>query len=281
MNIASALEQAAEVLSEAGIPDARRESASLLSYTIKKDRTFLIAHPEHELSGAECDEYESYINRRAQHEPYQYIVGRQEFFGLDFEVTSDVLVPRPETEILVDKAIDILKYGQDPTFCEIGVGSGCISVSILHSMAHATAIAVDVSESAVAIARRNAERHCVTDRLSLQVADVFDGVAGKFDLIVSNPPYVPTRQIETLQPEVRGFEPLVALAGGTDGLDIVTHIVSGSPRHLTSHGVLLIEIGFDQSERVRQLFDGTIWEAPEFLADLQGIPRIVAAKLLK
>jgi release factor glutamine methyltransferase len=281
MNIASALEQAAEVLSEAGVADARREAASLLAFAINKDRTFLIAHPEQELSPATRAVYLSYINRRSQHEPYQYIVGRQEFFGLDFGVTSDVLVPRPETEVLVERAIDILKDLPDPTFCEIGVGSGCISVSILHSVPRATATAVDVSNRAIAIAHRNAEQNGVAERLSLQMADIFSEVAGRFDLVVSNPPYVPTRQIETLQAEVRWFEPLAALAGGADGLDIIKRIVEQSPRHLTSHGVLLIEIGFDQSEQVRQLFDGSVWEAPEFIADLQGIPRIVAAKLLK
>jgi release factor glutamine methyltransferase len=281
MNIASALNQAAEVFSESGVADARREASSLLAFAINKDRTFLIAHPEHELSTSEFSVYLSYINRRAQHEPYQYIVGRQEFFGLNFEVTSDVLVPRPETEILVEKAIDILKDRPDPRFCEIGVGSGCISVSILYSVQRSTATAVDVSDRANAIARRNAEQNGVANRLSLQMGDIFSDVAGRFDLVVSNPPYVPTCQIETLQAEVRMFEPLAALAGGTDGLNIIKRIVKQSPGHLTSRGVLLMEIGFDQSERVRQLFDGSIWEAPEFLADLQGIPRIVVAKLLK
>jgi release factor glutamine methyltransferase len=281
MNIASALEQAAEVLAEAGVADARREAASLLAFAINKDRTFLIAHPEQDLSAATLAAYKSFINRRSQHEPYQYIVGRQEFFGLDFEVTSDVLVPRPETEILVEKAIDILKDLPDPSFCEIGVGSGCISVSILHSVNVATATAVDVSDRAIAIARHNAEQNGVANRLSLQMADIFSEVAGRFDLVVSNPPYVPTRQIETLQAEVRRFEPLTALEGGADGLDIIKRIVKQSPGHLISHGVLLMEIGFDQSERVRQLFDGSVWETPEFIDDLQGIPRIVAAKLLK
>lgn len=281
MNISQILLEAGSLLGDSGIPDTRREASSLLVHTLGREPIFLIAHPEYELTDAEEKTFRDLLKRRAWREPFHYIVGHKEFFGLDFEVSSDVLIPRPETEILVEEAIKVLRERDKPSFCEIGVGSGCISVSILHNVENATSVSVDISEKALAIARRNALTHAVADRLTLHPSHVFDGVTGKFDLIVSNPPYIPNVDIPNLQPEVRDYEPHPALAGGRDGLDIIRPIVLESPEHLTRGGVLLVEIGFGHSDRVRELFGLSIWRLPEFLPDLQGIPRIVKAHALK
>ncbi|HEY2866557.1 MAG TPA: peptide chain release factor N(5)-glutamine methyltransferase, partial [Pyrinomonadaceae bacterium] len=230
------------------------------------------------LTDREFDTFSALIERRSQREPYQYIVGRQEFYGLEFEVTPDVLIPRPETEILVEAAIKHLSKIEDPHFCEIGIGSGCISVAILHSLPTAIAVAGDISKSAIAVTGRNAARHGVATRLALIESNVFTNLPEQpFDAIISNPPYVPSRDVESLQAEVRDFEPLTSLTDGGDGLSIVRCIVVGAPSRLRKGGRLFMEIGFDQSPAVEAIFDRGVWSQVDFLTDLQGFPRIVAA----
>jgi release factor glutamine methyltransferase len=192
-------------------------------------------------------------------------------------ITPDVLIPRPETEILVEEAVRLLRLAETSRFAEAGAGSGCISVSILHSVPNASATATDISAAALAVARENARRHSVAARLEFLETDLLNGITGPFDLIVSNPPYIPNAQIAGLEPEVREHEPRLALSGGDDGLDIVRRLIDGSPRLLRPGGSLLIEIGFDQSEQVRSLFASDKWHGVEFLPDLQGIPRIAKA----
>jgi release factor glutamine methyltransferase len=201
MKIAAAIANAASTLADAGIAEPRREASGLMAFVLKEDAAFLIAHSDDSLAAPYKMMFEACIRRRAQHEPFQYITGKQEFWRLEFDVTPDVLIPRPETEMMVEKAIEILSGLDEPSFCEIGVGSGCICVAILHSVERATATGVDVSEKALAVAGRNAQRHRVADRLKMIKGDVFDGVAGPFDMIVSNPPYVPAVQLESLQAE--------------------------------------------------------------------------------
>jgi len=279
MNIAQALDRAAEMLDAAAIQEPRREALSLLELAVRRDRTFIFAHPEHQLTETEQDAFSALLNRRAKREPLQYIRGHQEFYGLDFIVTPDVLIPRPETEILVENAVKDLRSKNNATFCEVGIGSGCISVSILHELHNATAIGLDVSEKALEIANKNADKHGVTDRLTLLKSDVFDALPDqRFDMIVSNPPYVPRSDLESLQPEVRDFEPHVALTDGADGLSIIERIVRGTPRFLHPGGSLLMEIGFAQVVSVKHLFDRQIWQHLEFIDDLQSIPRIVYAR---
>ncbi|HKP69056.1 MAG TPA: peptide chain release factor N(5)-glutamine methyltransferase, partial [Pyrinomonadaceae bacterium] len=252
----------------------------LLARALQKDKTFLYAHPEASLSDDEKALFESHLSRRAAREPFQYITGVQEFYGLEFEVTPDVLIPRPETEMVVEEALAILKDEETPSFCEIGVGSGCISVSILHGLPRARAVSVDVSSAAIAVARRNAKRHGVGERLELIESDVFERLSNKtFRVIVSNPPYVPVSDFAGLQPEVRDFEPHNALTDGSDGLSIIRRIIDDSPRFLGPRGRLLMEIGFDQSEKVATMFDLAIWSTPDLVPDLQGIPRLVSARL--
>lgn len=279
-NISEILKTAAEVLHLNGIAEPRREANSLLGFALQKDKTFLIAHSEYKLSPAEEKQFQNFLRRRAKREPFQYITGKQEFYGLDFEVTKDVLIPRPETELIVESAIEVLP--ENAKFCEVGIGSGCISVSILHKVKTASAIGLDISEKALHIAEKNAETHNVFDRLELKISDVFDILSDeKFDLIVSNPPYISSEDIKNLQTEVRDFEPLSALTDGKDGFSIIKKIIEDAPNFLKPHGFLLMEIGFNQSDKVKQMFSSKIWQSVEVLPDLQNIPRTVKAQIVK
>lgn len=276
MNVEVTLKNAAEILQRAGVADPRREAASLLAFTLDKPNTFLIAHPEYDLTDEESKRFDGYIARREKREPFQYITGRQEFYGLEFEVTPDVLIPRPETEILVEEAIKELNRLNKPNelrFIEIGVGSGCISVSILKNVPTATAVATDISAEAIAVARRNAEKHGVLDRIEFHHGDLFAGVQGKFDMIVSNPPYIPEGDLADMQAEVRDYEPRSALFGGKDGLDIVRQIIDEAPVHLNHSGLLFIEIGYGQSDTI--VFDPFYWKNYSFFLDMQHISRII------
>lgn len=279
MNIAAALSKAAEKLQSAGIAESRREAASLLEFVLGQNSAYLIAHSDDQLAANQKMIFDACVSRRAKREPLQYITGRTEFWRLEFEVAPGVLVPRPETELLVEAAIGFLPSSDAPRFCEIGVGSGCISVSILHSLRNATAVAVDASTLPLKIAALNAVKHGVDERLDLREGDLFDAIDERFDLIVSNPPYIPDDDIDALQPEVRDFEPRVALAGGCDGLDLVKSIVKDAGQFLRPGGVLLIEIGHDQAPQVAGFFDSDAWRRVEFLRDLQSIDRAVFARL--
>jgi release factor glutamine methyltransferase len=280
MKIAKILKNATEILQKSGIAEPRREANSLLIFTLKKDQTFLIAHNDYELSGDEQLQFQSLLQRRANREPLQYIRGEQEFYGLDFTLTPDVLIPRPETEIVVENAIEILRELENTRFCEIGVGSGCISISILHEVENTSATGADISAKALKIAKINAEKHQVAERFELKISDVFDNLNNeKFDLIVSNPPYIPRKDIENLQAEVREFEPLNALTDGKDGLSIIEKIIADAPKFLKLNGFLLMEIGHSQADEVKEMFDAKIWRTIEFLPDLQGIPRVVKSQI--
>lgn len=279
-SIAKILDRAQEILSSSGVSEPRRESISLLTASIRRDKTFIYAHSEYELTADELATFDSFLSRRANREPLQYIVGVQEFYGLDFEVTRDVLIPRPETELLVEEALKIFEGDREASFCEVGIGSGCIAISILHHARRIRATGLDVSPSAMRVAERNATKHRVADRLVLLESDVFGSLGDEtFELIVSNPPYIPVSEMETLQVEVRDFEPRHALTDGDDGLSIIRRIVSEAPGHLSPAGHLMMEIGFDQSDELAAMFDPGTWSGPEFRSDLQGIRRVVSARL--
>lgn len=281
MDIAEAIAGAAAALETAGVANARLEAASLIKFVLGRDAAFLIAHPEYRFTESEQSAFAAVLGRRTEREPLQYITGRQEFYGLEFEVTPGVLIPRPETEILVEDAVSTLSHLPNQEFLEIGVGSGCISVSILHSVPTAVATGVDISPRALDVAGRNARKHAVADRLTLIESSLFDRVDGPFSLIVSNPPYVPDEDLGSLQPEVRDHEPSLALAGGPGGIEIVREIISSAPRYLRPGGSVLIEIGFGQSTEVERLFEPSVWTGVDFLNDLAGIPRIARARLGK
>jgi release factor glutamine methyltransferase len=275
MNVTAALRTAGEELELSGIDRPRHEASSLLAFAIKRDRTFLFAHPEYVLTNDESRLYSDAISRRSRREPFQYIVGKQDFYGLEFAVDHNVLIPRPETEILVEAAIERLSTLSSPRFLEIGIGSGCITHTILKHIPAATAVGVDISSAALAVARSNAEAHGVERRVDLIVADIYSAFGGqRFDAIVTNPPYVESDDIGGLQPEVRLYEPHIALTDGGNGLSIIERIITGAGHFLLPNGFLLVEIGFGQMESVKTVYDPVIWLEPEFIDDQQGIPRI-------
>ncbi|HKO44619.1 MAG TPA: peptide chain release factor N(5)-glutamine methyltransferase [Pyrinomonadaceae bacterium] len=278
ISIAEAILQGANKLRKAGVPEARREAGSLLAFLLDKDRTFILSHADDPISGEQETLFQEFLESRAQGEPAQYITGRQDFYGLEFEVTPAVLIPRPETELLIEAALKLVG-ASEVSFCDVGTGSGCIAITLLTQLPLAHAIAVDVSASALEIAKRNAARHKVSDRIEFVLSDCFASVPQQtFDLIVSNPPYVAEDAVATLQREVRDFEPRVALTSGADGLDVIRRLVVDAQRYLKPRGHLLFEIGFDQHEAVGNLIDAQVWELLDIHQDLQGIPRTVALR---
>ena len=281
-SIADVLAEASQILRNAGVPDARREAASLLAYTIAKDRTFLISHSEHELSKNELKSFADSVDRRAQGEPLQYITGQQDFYGRLFQVSPDVLIPRPETELLVEAALELISASQTPVrICDVGTGSGCIAISLAAENVNVSGVAVDISPSALEIAKQNAVVNNVDERLTFMLSDCFDALSkdgNLFDLIASNPPYVAGDVVAGLQREVKDHEPMVALTPGSDGLSIIRRLITESTQFLRKDGHLLLEIGFDQGEPVRALVNETHWELVDIRPDLQGIPRIVVLR---
>lgn len=284
LTIADALREASARLRVAGLAEPRREAGTLLAHALGRDSAFLITHADEELTAEQLSAFRARVERRAAGEPFQYIAGRQEFYGLDFEVSPDVLIPRPETELLVEKALELLKDSDAPLLCDVGTGSGCIAVTLLRERQDARAFALDVSSAALAVAARNAARHGLGERLRLLVSDCFDALRDgehgglRFDLVASNPPYIAEPDIECLQKEVRDHEPRVALTPGGDGLSIIRRLVAEATEFLKPGGHLLIEIGYDQHERVAALIDPKVWTLLEIHKDLQGIPRTVALR---
>jgi release factor glutamine methyltransferase len=276
VTIKNAISEGAATLKAAGIGESRNEANLLLMHVLDRDRTFLLAHNEDQLSLNQLGLYRSLIARRAESYPLQYLTGHQEFFKLDFEVTPDVLIPRPETELIVEVGFEILKEKATPLFADLGTGSGAIAISLLRELPRARAIAVDISAAALSVAKRNAERHEVTDRLQLIESDLFSALESRasFALIVSNPPYVPANDLNYLQHEVR-HEPTGALDGGPDGLTVIRRILKDAPEFLCARGHLVFEIGFDQHETVKAAIDDAVWELIELRKDLQGIQRTV------
>jgi len=284
ITIAGAIAEAAAVLRQAGIAEARREAGSLLSHALARDRTFLLTHADDALSPDDLARFRAFVSRRAAGEPLQYISGRQEFYGLEFEVTPAVLIPRPETELLVETALEYLPMNGAPLVCDVGTGSGCVAVALLNERVNARAVAVDISPAALDVAARNAERHGVRARLALLAADgltALDPRGARFTVIVSNPPYIAEEEIDELQREVRDHEPRSALTPGGDGLAMIRRLLADAPRFLGAGGHLIFEIGFDQHERVAALIDTCVWKLLDIRQDLQGIPRTVVLQRVR
>lgn len=277
-SIAEALLEATQVLNNSGVPEARREAGSLLSFILGKDRTFLISHAEDPLSDDAFQRFRDSVERRARGEPLQYITGVQDFFGREFRVTPDVLIPRPETELLVEAALELVGAKSEPFICDVGTGSGCIAVTLLCELRNARAVGVDKSAAAIEVAKLNARNHSVLDRIEFAVSDCFDSLDAsrhQFDMVVSNPPYVSEAMISGLQREVRDHEPLVALSPGPDGLAVIRRLLLEASAFLKDEGHLVMEIGFDQGEAVQRLIDSQVWRVLDIRPDLQSIPRIV------
>jgi release factor glutamine methyltransferase len=273
-SIGKAVLEGAQRLQNAAVAEPRREAGSLLAHVIGRDRSFVIAHADDALTVEGHVAFRSLIERRAAGEPLQYITGHQEFFKLDFEVTPEVLIPRPETELIIETALELLPDDPAPYFADIGTGSGCIAISLLHELPAARAIATDVSPAALRIARRNAERHGVAARLELLESDCFSALdpRGSFSLIASNPPYISDDELKSVPREV-SHEPRAALTAGSDGLSVIRPLLRQARPFLRSGGYLVFEVGFGQSEAVERLIDQRIWTLLEIRADLQRIPR--------
>jgi len=273
MTVRSALKQAAARLKAS--PAAGRDAELLLMRALGKDRAWLLTHPEDPLPPQELAQYQGWIARRASHEPIQYILGEQEFFGLAFRVTPDVLIPRPETEHLVEAALARLPRNAPLRIADVGAGSGAIAVTLAHALPQAKIVALDISPAALAIAASNSQRHGVHHRIELRESDLLQAARGQlYDAIVSNPPYVPTG--EELERQVRDYEPASALYAGESGLDIYRRLIPQAKELLQPRGWLLMEIGHGQRHALAALL--AEWNGVEFIDDLQGIPRVACAR---
>ncbi len=265
-------------LAEKGVENARLEAEWLLCAVLGLDRVGLYVNFDKPLSEAELARFRGMVARRARREPLQYILGNQEFMGLEFEVSPEALIPRHDTEVLVEEAVR--RAAPAGRILDIGVGSGCIAVALAKALTQAEVWGVEKSPEALALAERNAANHGV--RVTLFEGSLFEPFPEqRFDLIVSNPPYIPTGDLETLQPEVRDFEPREALDGGADGLDFYRLIIPAAPDYLNPGGWLLFEAGIGQAEAVQALFGATGRFGGLFTArDAAGIDRVVGGRLI-
>lgn len=259
------------------IESPRLDAEVLLSHILGRERIYLYVHFDEPLEPTELARYREAIKQRVQRVPVAYIIGEKEFMGLTFKVTADTLVPRPDTEILVQAAVERLRArGEAPRFADIGTGSGAICLSVLHFLPKAQADTVDISPAARAIAEENAAALEVADRVTFHTGDLLAPLAGSYDAILSNPPYIPDDDIATLAPEVRLKEPHTALAGGKDGLDFYRRLTADAPALLKDGGFLALEVGIHQAAPVAALAVPS-FSRTEILKDYAGIERVVIA----
>jgi len=279
----AALREGIARLSGANVPSASLAAELLLMHTAGCDRAWLYAHPEHVLLPEQSARYFALIERRAAGVPTQYLAGKQEFWGFEFEVAPGVLIPRPETEHVVEVALARLgetRRNAPIRIADIGTGSGCIAVALAKELPAASLYATDTSAMALEIARRNAARHGVADRIQFVECNLLDGVtdSAPFDLIVSNPPYIATRETASLPVEVREHEPHAALFAGEDGLEFYPPLIAEAQSRLAPGGLLVIELGLGQFEPLGDLLDAARgWTRVSAKQDLAGIVRVISA----
>ena len=282
--ITQAIDEGAARLRASAIEHDRRTAGVLLAHVLGVDRTHLLIRSEEQVSESRYGDYLRLVERRATGEPLQYITGHQEFYGLDFIVTPDVLIPRPETEFLIERVMKLVKERRDsPLIVDVGTGSGCIAVAVAVQLPRARLIATDASPAALSVARSNAERHGVRDRIEFLEGDLFAPLAelrleGAVDVLASNPPYVNEETFELLQREVRDWEPREALFGGVDGLDFYRRLIAESPHYLKPGGYVVLEIGFSQVDSISEMVKGNALELVDITPDLQGIPRTLCLR---
>jgi len=280
----------------------------LLAQAIGSGQEHLLARPEQEITPLQYDAYLESVSRRAQGEPLQHITGHQEFYGLDFVVSPDVLIPRPETEFLVDQILNLLKSSESsaeapapaqagsyndrphiterqegPLIVDVGTGSGCIAIAVAVHLQMSPIIATDISQRALEVARRNAAIHGVSDRINFIAGDLLSPLdqqelEGQVDLIACNPPYIPSDRPDLVQRDVRDFEPAAALYAGPDGLTFYRRLLVDALEYLRPGGHMVFEIGYSQLDSVRAMIDESRWEFLHLVEDLQGIPRTLTLR---
>jgi release factor glutamine methyltransferase len=296
-----ALSEGISRLRNAGVPSHALAAELLLMHALGRDRTWLYAHPETLVERAVAQEYLALIARRARGEPTQYLTGKQEFWGLEFEVNPQVLIPRPETEHVIEVALEWLDaraasagldraaWSASLRLADVGTGSGCIAVALASELPHAEIFATDISPAALDVARRNAARHGVANRIRFIESDLLQGVldcspktgqgSRSFDLIVSNPPYVARDEAETLPREVRDHEPEAALFGGPMGAEVCARLLEQAASALLPGGILVLELGYNSAPHVQGLLAGNpAWARGKVTNDLAGIPRVLSAQ---
>jgi release factor glutamine methyltransferase len=314
LTIRSALKQGIHLLRKARVPSDTLAAELLLLHVLRRDRAWLYAHPEELLDAQSTESYFALLHRRAAGEPTQHLTGHQEFWGLDFEVTPDVLIPRPETEHLIEVALDRLavrelKAGRPPkltgenlSIVDIGTGSGCIAIALAKELPAAQIFATDISPAALVVAQRNATRLGFSNRITFLESNLLDAVPTVgaryivpvlgtqtspnllppeppllFDLIISNPPYIARKESNSLPIEVRDHEPATALFGGEEGYELYAQLIPEVARHLKPGGLLVLELGHDSLPAVRPLLDSPQWANILVTNDLAGIPRVLSA----
>lgn len=275
MTYREALKLGEKVLETASIVEAKLDAWLLLEMVCKIDRSFYYLHMEDDLLEEQVSEYEIALKKRAEHVPLQYIVGETEFMGLKFKVNSSVLIPRQDTETLVEEALKVITPGM--RVLDLCTGSGCIIVSILHNVADVEGYAIDISKQALNVAKENAKLNGVA--VNFERSDLFDNVTGTFDVIVSNPPYIPSLEVVKLMPEVGSFEPLEALDGKEDGLYFYRRIIASCKEYLKPEGRILFEIGYDQGEAVRTMLLEAGFKEVRVIKDLAHNDRVVTGML--
>ena len=285
--ITQAIDQGASRLRASGIEYDRRTAGVLLAHVLALDQVQLLIKCEEHVGESHYEQYLRFIARRADGEPLQYITGHQEFYGLDFIVTPDVLIPRPETEFLVERVVEIANESSEEQLfiADIGTGSGCVAVAIAVSLPRARVLATDVSQAAIEVARRNAERHCVTDRLELLVGDLLKplvehNLQSAISILASNPPYVDRKDSRLIQREVRDWEPHAALFGGALGLEFHRRLLADGFEWAKRGGYLVFEIGYGQIDAINEMIAESAWKLVDVTSDLQGIPRTVTVRKL-
>ncbi len=281
MVIRTLLQQGTESLQLAGTSSPRLDAEVLLAHVLEKDRLFLLMHRDDPVAEDLCDAFFAMIDRRAAHTPVAYLTGYKEFMSLNFTVTPGVLIPRPDTETVTELVINELKDAPAPSVLELCCGSGAISVSLAHYLPTATVTAYDISPLCVDVARQNAQQNGVAGRVHIEEKDILKpfSVPAPFDCVVSNPPYIPTEVLASLESDVRDYEPHLALDGGDDGLSFYRHIAKAAAPLLASKGLLALEVGHDQAQAVADLIKNTgAYSSIVLTDDLAGIHRVVSAR---
>jgi len=280
VQLKQALASAVEHLEASDCGSPRMNAETLLMFVLGVNRAFLYAHPERELTTEEKSRYDEVISQRAAGVPSQYITGHQEFWGLDFVVSPEVLIPRPETEHLVETVLELAREVPRPRIVDVGTGSGCIALALSNELKNAEVYGVDLSGDALEIARANAARLQLDARVRFLRSDVLEALADEsdFDFVVSNPPYVGHDEADKVQRSVFEFEPRMAVFAGEHGLDVIRPLIEQAHVALKPGGWLAVEIGYSMRDAVLALLNPTMWDEPMVVPDLQGIPRVIAAR---